>query len=162
DDPAPSGPPTFVDFSAAAVYPPVAYVPSAIGIRIGRLFGASAFVLVLLARLAELAAFVALVGLAVRRLPSRAWVLTVVAVMPVALFQASTVSADAVTSALALLVVADALALTAKPVDGVPTSLIVETVVATIALALCKQPYILVAGLLLIPMWRHRRQVGAA
>ena len=50
----------FVDFAAAAVYPPVPYIPSAIGIRVGRLFGASPFVLVLLARLAELAAFIAL------------------------------------------------------------------------------------------------------
>jgi uncharacterized membrane protein len=162
DDPAPAGRPVFVDFSAAAVYPPVPYLPSAIGIRVGRLFGASAWVLVLLARLAQLAAFIALVGLAVRRLPSRRWILAVVALLPVALFQASTVSADAITNALALLVVADALALTAQPVDGVPTGLVVETAAATIALALCKQPYILAAGLLLIPAWRHRRQIGAA
>ena len=39
-----TGRPVFVDFSAAAVYPPVPYVPSAIGIRVGRLFGASPFV----------------------------------------------------------------------------------------------------------------------
>ena len=62
----------FVDFAAAAVYPPVPYLPSAIGIRIGRLFGASPFILVLLARLADLAAFIALVALAIRRLPDRA------------------------------------------------------------------------------------------
>jgi len=160
-DSAPKGPPTFVDFSAAAVYPPVPYLPSALGIRIGRLFGLSAFMLVLLARLFELAAFVAIVGLAIRRLPSRAWVLAVVALMPVAVFQASTVSADAITNALALLVVADALALTAQPVDRVPRALLIETVCATIALALCKQPYILAAGMLLLPAWRHRRQIGA-
>ena len=161
-DPAPKGPPTFVDFSAAAVYPPVPYLPSAIGIRIGRLFGASAFMLVLLARLAQVAAFVTLVALAIRRLPTRAWVLAVVALMPVAVFQASTVSADAITNALALLVVAEALALTAQPVGRVPRVLLIETVCATIALALCKQPYILAAGMLLLPAWRHRRQIGAA
>ncbi len=160
-EPAPTGRATFVDFAAAAVYPPVPYVPSAIGIRIGRLFGASSFVLVLLARLAELAAFIALVALAIRRLPTRAWVLTVLALTPVALFQAAAVSADAVTTALALLVVADALALLALPVDAVPRALLVETVLATVALALCKQPYFLVAALLLLPAWRHRRQIGA-
>jgi len=159
-DPEPKGPPTFVDFSAAAVYPPVPYLPSAIGIRIGRLFGLSAFMLVLLARLAELAAFVAIVARAIHRLPTRAWVLAVVALMPVAVFQASTVGADAITNALALLVIADALALTAQPVDHVPRGLVIETACATIALALCKQPYILAAGLLLIPAWRHRRQIG--
>ena len=161
NDPAPRGVPTFLGFSAAAVYPPLPYIPSAIGIRIGRLFGASAFVLVLLARLAQLGAFIGLVALALRRLPSRAWVLAVVALMPVALFQAATVSADAITNALALLVIADALALTVQPVDEVPRGLVVETVVATLALALCKQPYLVVAVLLLFPAWRHRRQIGA-
>jgi len=162
DDPAPRGVPTFVDFSAAAVYPPVPYIPAAIGIRIGRGLGVSAFVLILLARLGELAAFIALVALAVRRLPSRAWILAVVALMPVALFQAATVSADAITNALALLVIADAFALTAQPVDRVPRGLLVETILATIGLALCKQPYLLVVALLVIPAWRHRRQIGAA
>ena len=161
-DPAPSGPATFVDFAAAAVYPPAPYVPSAIGIRIGRLFGASAFVLVLLARLADLAAFVALAALAIRRLPSRAWILAVLALMPVALFQAAAVSADAITTALALVVFADALALMARPVDDVPRGLLVETLLATLALALSKQPYFLAAGLLLLPAWRHRRSIGAA
>ena len=162
DDPAPGGTPTFVDFSAAAVYPPVPYIPSAIGIRIGRTFGASAWMLILLARLAELAVFIALLTLAIRRLPSRAWILAVVALMPVALFQAATVSADAITNALALLVIAEALALTAEPVDGVPRGILIETIVATIALALCKQPYLLVAALLVFPAWRHRRQIGIA
>ena len=36
-----------------------------------------------------------------------------------------------------------------------------ETVLATFALALCKQPYILAAALLLLPAWRHRRSIGA-
>jgi uncharacterized membrane protein len=162
DDPEPGGIPTFVDFSAAAVYPPVPYVPSAIGIRIGRTLGASAWVLILLARLAELAAFIALLTLAIRRLPSRAWILTVVALMPVVLFQAATVSADAITNALALLVIAEALALTAQPEGKVPRGMVIETVVATIALALCKQPYLLAAALLVVPAWRHRRQIGIA
>jgi uncharacterized membrane protein len=160
-DPAPAGRPVFVDFAAAAVYPPVPYLPSAIGIRIGRLFGASPFFLVLLARLADLAAFIALVALAIRRLPTRAWVLAILALTPVAVFQAATVSADVVTTALALVVVADALALMARPVDDVPRALVVETVLVTLALALSKQPYFLAAALLLLPAWRHRRSLGA-
>ncbi len=144
------------------MYPPVPYIPSAIGIRLGRTFGASTFVLILLARLAELAAFIALLALAIRRLPSRAWILVVVALMPVALFQAATVSADAITNALALLVIANAFALTAQPVDRVPRGMLIETIAATIGLALCKQPYLLAAALLVIPAWRHRRQIGVA
>jgi uncharacterized membrane protein len=161
-DPAPAGHPTFVDFAAAAVYPPVPYVPSAIGIRVGRLFGGSAFVLVLLARLASLAAFIAIIALAIRRLPTRAWVLAILALTPVALFQAAAVSADAITTALALLVVADAIALMARPPDAVPRGLLIETIVAVLALAGSKQPYFLAAALLLLPAWRHRRAIGVA
>jgi uncharacterized membrane protein len=160
-DPAPTGKPLFVDFAAAAVYPPVPYVPSAIGIRIGRLFGASPFLLVLLARLADLAAFIALAALAIRRLPTRAWILAILALTPVMVFQAATVSADVLTTALALVVIADALALMARPVDDVPSALLVETVLVTLALALSKQPYFLAAALLLLPAWRHRRSIGA-
>lgn len=159
-DPAPKGPRTFADFSAAAVYPPVPYVPSAIGIRVGRVFGGSAFVLVLLARLADLAAFIAIIALAIRRLPTRPWVLAVVALTPVALFQAASVSADAITTALALLVVVDALALMALPPNDVPRGLLIETVLVTLALALSKQPYFLAAALLVLPAWRHRRAIG--
>jgi uncharacterized membrane protein len=162
DDPAPRGIPTFVDFSAAAVYPPVPYIPSAIGIRIGRTFGTSAWVLILLARLAELAVFIALLAVAIRRLPTRSWILAVIALMPVVLYQAATVSADAITNALALLVIAEAFALTAQPVDQVPRGMLIETIVATIGLALCKQPYLLAAALLVFPAWRHRRQIGIA
>jgi uncharacterized membrane protein len=162
NDPAPRGPKLFVDFAATAVYPPVPYVPAAIGIRIGRLFGASSFVLVLLARLAELAAFIAVVALAIRRLPSRAWIFTVLALTPVALFQASAVSADALTTAFALVVVADAFALMAQPVDRVPRGLLIETALVTVALALSKQPYFLAAALLLLPAWKHRRSIAVA
>jgi uncharacterized membrane protein len=159
-DPAPKGPPEFVDFAAAAVYPPVPYLPSAIGIRIGRLFGASPFMLVLLARLADLAAFIALGALAIRRLPTRSWVLAILALTPVMIFQAATVSADVVTTALALVVIADALALMARPVGDVPRALLVETAIVTLALALSKQPYFLAAALLLVPAWRHRHAIA--
>ena len=82
-DPAPTGKPVFVDFAAAAVYPPVPYVPSAIGIRIGRLFRRVA-VHARVARRgsADLAAFIALVALAIRRLPTPV-VLAILALTPV-------------------------------------------------------------------------------
>jgi hypothetical protein len=59
-----------------------------------------------------------------------------------------------------LLVIADAFALAAQPVGRVPRALLVETSLATIGLALCKQPYLLVAALLVIPAWRHRGRVA--
>ena len=71
-------------------------------------------------------------------------------------------SADAITTAFALVVVADAFALMACPIGDVPKTLLIETVLATLALSLSKQPYFLAAALLLVPAWRHRRSIGAA
>jgi len=39
---------------------------------------------------------------------------------------------------------------------------VAETAIATTALSLCKQPYLLVAALLLVPAWKHRREIGWA
>jgi uncharacterized membrane protein len=87
-------------------------------------------------------------------------VLAILTLTPVALFQAAAVSADAITTAFALLVVADAIALMARPPNDVPRALLIETVLATLALALSKQPYFLTAALLFLPAWRHRRAIG--
>ena len=73
--PAPSGSPRFGDVGLFASYGPGAYIPAAVGSDAGRLFGGSALVLVYLARLFQLLAYVAIVTLAVRRLPSHRWVM---------------------------------------------------------------------------------------
>jgi uncharacterized membrane protein len=39
--------------------------------------------------------------------------------------------------------------------------LLVETILATVALSLSKQPYVLAAALLLVPAWKHRRAIAA-
>lgn len=161
-DDEPDGPRSFVEFSSAAVYPPVPYLPSALALRAGRTFGLSTLALVLLARLADLAAFVAIVGLAIRRLPGRRWSLAALSLLPVVVFQAATVSADAITAALAMLVAAYAVALNERPRGEVGRRKLAECAVATVALALAKQPYVLVAALLVVPAWRHRGRVGAA
>ncbi len=161
DDPAPHGHATFVSFPSTAVYAPAPYLPAAFALRIGRALGLSAFMLVLLARLAGIVAYAALGALAVHRIPARKWLLAVVLLAPVAVFQAATISADALTIALALLVVADALALSDRTTDAVRPALLIEVGVVTLALALAKQPYFMVAALLLIPAWRHRGRVAA-
>jgi uncharacterized membrane protein len=161
-DAPPRGASTFVDFAPSAVYPPVPYAPSSLLMAIGRAFGASTLVLMYLGRLGSLLATIALLALAVARMPSRKWMLVAVALLPVTVLQAAMLSADGVTIALALLVVALALDVGATPRGAVAKRRLVEVAIATVALGFTKPPYILFALLFAIPWRRHGGTVARA
>lgn len=157
--PPPRGPATFVSLGTASAYGPGAYVIYAPVIALGRLVGSSTLLLLYLARIAGVIAYAAVLSLAVRRLPSHRWVLVVAGLIPAALNQASTVSADGITMVMTFLVVAEVLRLTYRP-DEHQTRTLVELGIAMGILALAKPPYILLAGLALIPAWRHRGRLA--
>jgi uncharacterized membrane protein len=154
-DPAPHGPPTFVSSADAASYGPGAYVAYAVAIAIGRILGLSLLSLLYLARFAGVIFYASVLALAVRRLPIHKWALIACGLIPAALNQASTVSADGVTMVLSFLLVAEAVRLTVDPPLRV-RRLLVETAVAAVLLALVKPPYVAFAFLLLWPAWKHR------
>lgn len=87
-------------------YGPAPYAPQALAMVAGRTRGLSAGELLYLARAANLAMWTALCWLALRILPTRKWTMVVVCLSPMALFEASTLSADAMTNASALLLLA--------------------------------------------------------
>ncbi|MGH8880510.1 MAG: DUF2142 domain-containing protein, partial [Stackebrandtia sp.] len=93
-------------FTNTAAYSPVAYVPAALGIRIAEATGLDVGGTVLTTRLAGLLAYLVLVGFALRALRGFRiqWLGFTVAVLPIAVFQAGTVTADTITNALAILV----------------------------------------------------------
>lgn len=128
------GPRVFVDFQNTALYPPLTYAPQVVGVGIGRLFGVSTVGLMYLARLANLAAFLALMAVAARRFPRSGWFPVVVAILPVTLFFAGSVSADVLSLALCALAVTEAIH------KDRPWSFLVVAV----ALGLSKPPYFLV------------------
>jgi uncharacterized membrane protein len=154
--PSPTGPTVFVSLGNAASYGPGAYAAYAPAIAFGRLLGLSSLELLYLARFAGVIAYVALLTLAVRRLPVHRWVLVAGGLVPAALNQASTVSADGLTMVLSFLIVAESLYLSTTS-EKVRRSL-VEIGVAVVLLALTKPPYVVLAGLLVIPIWRRRRR----
>lgn len=92
-------------------YPFVPYVPQALGIALGRLFGASPLVLLYLARLMNLIAGTLMVVIAVRRLPAFQWLAVMVALTPMALFLRASASADVTSAGAAFLVVGAAASL---------------------------------------------------
>jgi uncharacterized membrane protein len=161
-DAAPRGPKTFVDFAPSAVYSPVPYAPSALLMGMGRAFGASTLMLMYLGRIGSLLGTIGLLSLAVRRIPTRKWMLATVALLPVTVLQASMLSADGVTIGLAVLVLALALDVAATPRGEVTGGRLAEIAIATVALGLSKPPYILFAVAFAIPFRRHGRAVARA
>ncbi|MEV6771041.1 DUF2142 domain-containing protein [Nocardia sp. NPDC051030] len=147
---------TQVWFTNTAAYSPIPYLPAAAGIRIAQAFDLSVGGMVLATRWAGLLAYLAIVGFALRTLRGHRiqWLALTVAVLPIAVFQAGTVTADTVTNALALLV-------SALVVKGLflgqrlsrPET--VAALAATILLPVCKPTYVLIAMLtVLIPPQR--------
>jgi uncharacterized membrane protein len=100
----------FFDFSAFGWYSPISYLPQSATILVGRGLGLDVRAMAFVARLAGLAAYLALVFFAIRRSPFARWGLCAVALLPVALFQAATSRApDAITIGVGMLVLGAAL-----------------------------------------------------
>lgn len=138
-------------FTNTAAYSPVPYVPTAIGIRLGEALGLNVGALFLLTRLAGLVTYVLVVSFALFALRGKRiqWLVFTVATLPIALFQAGTVTADTLTNALAILVSA----LLVKALflgERLPVSQTAALLAATIALPLSKPAYVLIALLIVV------------
>ncbi|MGW5308410.1 DUF2142 domain-containing protein [Nocardia thailandica] len=138
-------------FTNTAAYSPVPYVPAAVGIRLGQALGLDVGSLFLLTRLAGLLTYVLVVGFALFALRGTRiqWLVFTVAVLPIALFQAGTVTADTLTNALAILVSAllvKALFLGRR----LPVAETAALLAATVALPLSKPTYVLIAMLVVV------------
>lgn len=96
----------FRPFPTTAQYSPVAYIPQAIGVDIGRLIYPSVGVMALTGRLANLAAYIVLICLAIRIATRGKWVYAVVALFPVAIQQAASLSTDVMTIGLDFVTIA--------------------------------------------------------
>lgn len=139
-DPAPQGQRDFVIIGAIAGYSPVAYLPGALAVGIGRLLNVSTLMLLYFARLGNLVAYVVLCALAVRRTPTRPWLFVVASILPIGVFGGATVAPDGVTFALVLLLLAQALRAALAPTAWRRADTMI-TVVASVALGLAKPPY---------------------
>ena len=165
-DRAPTSPsasdPGAFEISSAAVYAPVPYLPAAVTLRVARTLDLSLFASVLLMRLAGLIAYVAIVAAAIHRIPNRKWLVAILALAPVCVVQASTVSADGVTIALSLLTVALAIRLGAMLPGAITKRDVAEVAVVVAALGLSKPPYFLIAALFVPTLWKQRRCLSSA
>ena len=101
------------EIDTKSVYSPALLLPQAIAMRyFGRPAYMTALTILHVCRFASLLSYLILVWLALRLIPFGKWILLVLAVTPMALFQATTISPDAISNGLGFLFIAGCLWLT--------------------------------------------------
>jgi uncharacterized membrane protein len=134
-------------------YPPLIYLPQAIGMAIGHLFGAPPVLLIYLARLFNLLAVLAVAFFTIRITPVLRWTFFLLFMMPMTLFQISSASADALTIAFSFLAAAYFFHLAFDPAkERIEKRDLYWLLGLALVLSLIKLPYfLLVFGYFLIP-----------
>ena len=103
--------------------------------------------------------YVALVAFAIARSPRSKWAFCAAGLVPVAVFQsASSISHDAFTTAIALVVVSSALRALDPPEGTSTRALVIEALVLSAVLGSVKPAYVVVAGLYLLRSSGARRR----
>lgn len=98
------------EINTKSVYSPALLLPQAITMRyFGRQAGLPALTVLYLCRFAGLLSYLILVWLAIRLMPFGKWILLVLALSPMALFQATTISTDAISNGIGFLFIAGCL-----------------------------------------------------
>ena len=131
----------FIDFRNTAVYSPVAYLPQAMAIGVGRALGLPSILLLYLGRFAGLAGAIGLVFLAIRVTPIAKRLFVLLALTPMALRQMSLLGADTVTNAAAFLLIALFLRLALDPAARLQGRFLVLLSVCSLVVSLSKQAY---------------------
>ena len=137
-----------------ATYSPVAYIAPSIGVFVSQLFGSSIGTAIDLARLSSLFFYIVLVGFSIKILHDKKikWLIFVVALMPMSLFQGAMVSADGMVIAISVLFISLFLRLVLNSEAEKSKKLIYVLAGAVILLPLVKINYLFLSlGILLIP-----------
>jgi uncharacterized membrane protein len=99
----PLAPALRVGIANAGTYPPTVYLPQWIGVTPGRWLELSPAALVYLGRVASLLGWIVLTAFAIRAAPARQWTLALLALTPMSVSSAASISSDPMTNAAALL-----------------------------------------------------------
>jgi len=131
----------FTHFSSTALYSPVPYVPQSLAIWAARAWQTAPLTMLYVARVANLIVYLLLAAAAVRLAPVHKWTLALVALVPMSVYLAASLSADAMTLGLSLLVVAVTLNLALGSEKPGRRSLLAMGFLL-VALSLSKQAYL--------------------
>lgn len=136
----------FVSEEVIACYSPVPYAAASLAFWVGRGFDCSALQLMYLGRLTNLAVWCLLMFLAIRLLPVGKWLFMLLALTPMSLYEAASLSADCLTNALAFLTIAVFLRLYASD-SVISFRRLVGVFFLLMAMSLCKNIFFVFTGL---------------
>lgn len=137
-------------------YPALCYLPQAVGILVGRLFGLSALWVLYLARMFNLLALVLVGYITVRMTPILKWTFFFLFLMPMAIFQFSSASADALTIGFSFLATAFFLRLALDPEkEKLERKDYYLLGVMGLLLGMLKPPYCLLVFMFFLIPWRR-------
>ncbi|BAP55018.1 putative membrane protein [Thioploca ingrica] len=140
-------------FAKSTAYPPVPYLPPLIGISVGKLFHLSWLKTMYLGRVTSLFVWLLCLYLTIKVIPTSKWLVVVLALSPMTIFQAASLSADSLTIALSFLFIAIFLKLALEENIKFTPLVITLLIIIAILISLCKQAYIsLIFLFFLIPI----------
>jgi len=125
----------------AAAYPPLVYIPQSLGIIAGKTLFQSPLLLMYFGRIFNLLAYIALIYMALKIVPVKKTLFYGLALIPMAIIQASSLSADAVINSTALLFVSYILHLSYGRVETVKTRNIMILLILGLFITLSKVVY---------------------
>lgn len=154
----------FADFPNTALTSPVPYLPQAAGMACLTAFRPPPILLLYAGRLANFAVWLLLMAAAVRAAPIGKWLFVMLALMPMSIFQAASLSPDAFTNGVAFLVTALGLRLGLDSTQAPDGRATIRFAALAMALALCKFAYVFFGLLFFLPALRwmeltHRRRL---
>lgn len=105
----------FIAFPNTAVYSPIPYLPQIIGITLGKTINLTPILIMYVGRVCNLLVWLVLGYFAIKVIPICKWTFFLLALTPMSLFQAASLSADAVTNGVSFLLIATFLQLALEP-----------------------------------------------
>lgn len=137
------------DFPNTAPYSPIAYIPNALGLRIAEVFRFNLAAAIYIARLFNLMFFIAVIYFVLRALKNlrSKWIVFTLSLLPMVMFQASTITADTVTITLAIVI--SSLFLKALCKQKLTKSETIVLLISVILLPIAKPTYLLFSFLIL-------------
>jgi len=136
-------------FASTAVNSPVSYVPQVIGMTPGRLLNLPPILQLYSGRIMNLIAWTSCVALAIKLIPRKKWAMVAIGLLPMALFQAASLSTDVAATGLSAIFITYILHLLHKKKQLKVKQLILLLCVA-ILLVLSKQVMFVLLGLLFL------------
>ncbi len=136
----------------AGSYPPIGYAASGLSIAVSRMFGLPPLIHLYAARISNLLLAALLIWLAIGRTPFGRWTIALCALIPMSMYMQASASLDALTIAVSLLVIAEALRFAFAPRQNVASIITVAFLLGSI-----KPGYLLIPMLAIVtPAFRRR------